>query len=76
LEREGDRAGAKGAYRRADRRGHPEGACSLGLLLKDEGDHTGAVEAFQRAGERGSPEVAKVAHAALLELDPQKGGGR
>jgi peptidoglycan hydrolase-like protein with peptidoglycan-binding domain/TPR repeat protein len=74
LEREGDLAAAKDAYRRADQRGHPEGACQLGLLLQGEGDQEGAAGAFRRAGERGSPEAAKVARAALLELDPAQKG--
>jgi hypothetical protein len=76
LERNGDRAAAKDAYRRADQRGHPEGSCLRGLLLQDEGDREGAAGAFRRAGERGSPAVVKVARAALLELDPDKEGER
>ena len=75
LEWDGDLPGAMDAYRRADERGDAAGACNLGLLLKQEGDRAGALHALQRADTLGSGEIARVAHAALLELtapeDPQ-----
>lgn len=65
--REGDRAGAKEAFRRADERGHAAGAFELGALLAEEGDRAGAKDAFGRADERGHPSAAFDLGALLLQ---------
>jgi hypothetical protein len=44
----GDLEGAEAAWRRAEQRGHPEGAKKLGMVLYERGDLTGAEEAFFR----------------------------
>lgn len=58
LAQEGDRGGAKEAFRRADERGHPDAAFDLGALLLEEGDRAAAEDAFRRADQRGNPGAA------------------
>jgi peptidoglycan hydrolase-like protein with peptidoglycan-binding domain/tetratricopeptide (TPR) repeat protein len=80
LEQEGFLADAREAYRRADERGDSLGAYRLGVLLEWEGDRARAMDAYHRAEERDSADIARVAHAALLELagteDSDRDSGR
>ena len=66
LAQEGDRAGAKEAFRRGDERGHPAAAFELGGLLAEDGDGAGAKDAFARADRRGHPDAAFELGALLL----------
>jgi TPR repeat protein len=46
------------AYQRADGRGDPMAAYSLGVLLEQDGDLSGAKAAYRRADRRGEPDAA------------------
>jgi peptidoglycan hydrolase-like protein with peptidoglycan-binding domain len=58
LEHQDDRAGARAAYKRAERLGHAGAATNLGVMLELDGDVKGARAAYARADRRGDPNGA------------------
>jgi hypothetical protein len=69
LKKRGDLASAEAAWRRADERGHPGGAYTLGVLLKERGDLEGAKAAWRRAADSPDQQVATLAREALSPTD-------
>ena len=77
LKEQGDRDGAREAYRKAMESGDAQTAATaatqLGDLLKEQGDRDGAREAYRRAMESGDAQTAATAATQLGDLLKEQG---
>ncbi len=77
MEERGNLDGAKGAYQRAEQRGHPGGAFSLAVMLHTQSDFQGAAAAYRRAASSPDDDVATFAREILSQYGETRetGGG-
>jgi CHAT domain-containing protein/Tfp pilus assembly protein PilF len=72
LAKQGDRVGAKAAYKSGIENGSPKEAAfaafALGMLLEEEGDLQGASRVFRHVIDTGEPKIAPMAMNALARL--------